>query len=130
MPHYLVCSYFFVLIKICYVSPIIYIVWQVIWPINTLKFRFTLVMRLFFKISQRMRMHQKSYSTLFTSSPNLVIPLPGNQFPNKFAPKVPYSILRNPLLGSFDSLSIVLLSPFSNSSESSRHLTIFIMLFT
>ena len=47
-------------------------------------------------------------------SPALTIPFPPvNKLPNKLAPKVPKSILKNPLLCSLVSFLIVLLTPFN-----------------
>ena len=45
-------------------------------------------------------------------SPALIIPFPVNKLPNKLAPKVPKSLLKNPPLCSLVSFSIVLLTPF------------------
>ena len=50
-------------------------------------------------------------------SPALTIPFPVNKLPNKLAPKVPKSILKNPPLCSLISFSIVLLTPFNKISE-------------
>ena len=52
---------------------------------------------------------------------------PENKLTNKLSSNAPYSILRNPLLSLFDSFSVVLLSPFSNSSESPRDLLLWIL---
>ena len=43
-------------------------------------------------------------------SPALIIPFPVNKLPNKLAPKVPKSILKNPPLCSLVSFSIVFYS--------------------
>ena len=62
-------------------------------------------------------------------SPALIIPLPDKPFdntsPSKEAPKIPNNILRNPPLCSLASCWIVLLTPFNNTPEFSRNLTIF-----
>ena len=64
-------------------------------------------------------------------SPALITPLPDKLFdntsPSKEAPNVPNNILRNPLLCSLASCCIVSLTPFNNTPESSRDLTIYKM---
>ena len=60
-------------------------------------------------------------------SPALIIPFPANKLPNKLAPKVPKSILKNPPLCSLISFSIVLLTPFNKISEFSSSLIILII---
>ena len=55
---------------------------------------------------------------------DLITPLPNNISPNKLAPNVPYSILRNPAFRSLASFLIVSLTPFNSTPESSRDLTI------
>ena len=57
----------------------------------------------------------------------LIIPFPVNKLPNKLAPKVPKSILKNPPLCSLISFSIVLLTPFNKISEFSSSLIILII---
>ena len=54
---------------------------------------------------------------------------PVNKFPNNEAPKVPNNILRNHPPCSLASCLIVFLTPFNNTPESSRDLTIFIISF-
>ena len=56
----------------------------------------------------------------------LIIPFPVNKLPNKLAPKVPKSILKNSPLCSLISFSIVLLTPFYKISEFSGSLIILI----
>ena len=80
------------LIKIYYTCPILYFRQIISW-INTIKFRFVLVIILYFNFSLRMRRYQKSLPALIVSSPALIMSLPVNRFPNKLAPN---SILRNP----------------------------------
>ena len=60
-------------------------------------------------------------------SPALIIAFPVNKLPNKLAPKVPKSILKNPPLCYLISFSIVLLTPFNKLSEFSSSLIIFII---
>ena len=67
---------------------------------------------------------------LIIPSPALITPLPANIFPNKLAPSVPSNILRNPPFYFFASFLVVSLTPFNNTPESSRDLTIFKMSFT
>ena len=55
-------------------------------------------------------------------SPDLIALLPGNRFSNKLAFKVSNNIPRNPLLCSFASFLIVLLTPFINKQDSSSDL--------
>ena len=63
-------------------------------------------------------------------SPARVTPFPPvNKFPNNEPPKVPHNILRNPPLCSLPSCRIVSLTPFNNTPEFSRDLTIFIISF-
>ena len=62
-------------------------------------------------------------------SPALIIPFPVNKLPNKLAPKVPKSILKNPPLCSLVSFSIVLLTPFYKIPEFSSASVIFIISF-
>ena len=51
-------------------------------------------------------------------SPVLIIPFPPvNKFPNKLAPNLPSNILKNPLLYSLVSFSIVLVTPFNKIPE-------------
>ena len=51
-------------------------------------------------------------------SPALIIPFPTvNKLPNKLAPNVPSNILKNPLLCSLVSFSIVLVTPFNKIPE-------------
>ena len=64
--------------------------------------------------------------TTFPSSA-LIIPFPVNKLPNKLAPKVPKSILKNPPLCYLISFSIVLLTPFNKISEFSNSLIILII---
>ena len=67
-------------------------------------------------------------SSAFTiPSPALIIPFPVNKLPNKLAPKVPKSILKNPPLCSLISFLIVLLTPFNKISEFSSSLIILII---
>ena len=54
------------------------------------------------------------------SSPYTFIPFPLNKLPNKLAPNVPSSILKNPRLCSLVSFSIVFLTPFNKIPEFSR----------
>ena len=56
-------------------------------------------------------------------------PLPVNRFPSKLAPKVAYSILKNPPFCYFAASLIVWITPFTNKSDSSSDLTIFIIPF-
>ena len=65
------------------------------------------------------------YPALTVPSPALITSLPVNIFPNRLAPNVPNSILRNPTFCSLASFLIVSLTPSDNSPESSRDLTIF-----
>ena len=60
-------------------------------------------------------------------SPALIIPFSVKKLPNKLAPKVPKSILKNPHLCSLISFSIVLLTPFNKISEFSSSLIILII---
>ena len=53
-------------------------------------------------------------------SPALIIPFPVNKVPIKLAPNVPSNILKNPLLSSLVSFSIVLLTPFNKIPEFSN----------
>ena len=62
-------------------------------------------------------------------SPALIIPFPVNKLPNKLAPKVPKSILKNPPPCSLVSFSIVLLTPFNKIPEFSSASIIFIISF-
>ena len=62
-------------------------------------------------------------------SPALIIPFAVNKLPNKLAPQVPKSILKNPPLCSLVSFSIVLLTPFNKIPEFSRDSIIFIISF-
>ena len=68
------------------------------------------------------------YSLLFPE-PVLTMPFPVNKFPNKLAPRVPSNILKNPPFCYFISFSIVLVTPFNRTLESSRACTIFIISF-
>ena len=64
--------------------------------------------------------------TLAVPSPALITPLAASIFPNRLAPNVPNSILRNPPFCSFASFLIVSLTHSNNNNlESSRDLTIF-----
>ena len=64
-------------------------------------------------------------------SPALIIPFPVNKLPNKLAPKVPKSILKNPPLCSLISFSIefnsISLTPFNKIPEFSSSLIILII---
>ena len=62
----------------------------------------------------------------FTRS-TLITSFPVNKLPNKLAPKVPKSILKNHPLCSVISFSIVLLTPFNKISEFSSSLIILII---
>ena len=67
---------------------------------------------------------------LITPSPARTIPFPPvNKFPNKLAPKVPKSILKNPSLCSLVSFSIFLVTPFNKIPEFSNVSIIFIISF-
>ena len=59
---------------------------------------FTLVILLYFKVSQRMKRQQKSCTTLCTPSLAPITPLPANIFSNNLAPNVLSIALRNPPL--------------------------------
>ena len=70
-------------------------------------------------------------------SPALTIPLPArtipfhpdNKLPNKLSPKVPKSILKNPVFCSLVSFSIVFVTPFHKIPEFSKASIIFIISF-
>ena len=66
---------------------------------------------------------------LLFPEPALSIPFRVNKFPNKLAPSVHSNILQNPPFCSFVSFSIVLVTPFNKTLESSRACTIFIISF-
>ena len=66
---------------------------------------------------------------LLFPEPALTTPFHVNTFPNKLAPSVPSNILKNPPFCSFVSFSIVLVTPFNKTLESSRACTIFIISF-
>ena len=89
---------------------------------NTFKFGFTLVILLYFKISQRMRQHWQSF-------PALITPFPANIFLKKIACTVPNSIPKNSLLCSFVSYSIVWVIHFIKRSNSLRDSTVLKMSF-
>ena len=78
-------------------------------------------------MNQRMKWTWKSSPALRTRSPDLIAPLPANIFLNKFARNVPNNTPRNPPLCSFASFGIVRVTPFINTPESSRDVTIFMM---
>ena len=120
--------YWFILIKIYYIFPILYFKWIISW-IKTIKFRFILIIRSYFKICQRTRRNKKSWPVLIVISSALIVPLPADRFPNKLAPKVPNNILKNPPFYSFASFLIVLPTPYFNSPDSSRDLIIFMKSF-
>ena len=67
--------------------------------------------------------------TLAVPSPALITPLPANIFPNRLAPNVPNSILRNPPFCSFASFLIVSQTHSNINPESSRDLSILKMSF-
>ena len=62
-------------------------------------------------------------------SPTPIEPLPRNRFPNKLAPKVPFSIPRNFPFYSFVSFSLDSLTSFIHKPDSTRDLIIFMILF-
>ena len=66
--------------------------------------------------------------TLWPDIFDLLTPLPVNRFSNKVAPNVPNNILRNRPVYSFALFLIVLLMPFITKPDSSRDLTIFMIL--
>ena len=76
---------------------------------------FLSVILLYFKVYQRMRRHLKSWPAQIVPSPDLIMPLPVNRFPNKLAPKVPNNIPKNPLFHFFASVLIVPLTSFINN---------------
>ena len=117
--------YWFILIKIYYIFPILYFKWIISW-IKTIKFRFILIIRSYFKICQRTRRNKKSWPVLIVISSALIVPLPADRFPNKLAPKVPNNILKNPPFYSFASFLTVFLMPCIDEPESSKDLTTFI----
>ena len=92
---YPVSSYWILLIKFSYVSPILQSVWQIISWINTFEFSFMLIILLYFKISQMMRYNSKSCPALITPSPAQITPLHSKIFPNKLTPIASSNILRN-----------------------------------
>ena len=63
------------------------------------------------------------------SSTAVIVPLLVNIVPNKLPPKVPNKIAINPPFCYFASFLIVSLMPFINKPDSSRDLTIFMILF-
>ena len=69
------------------------------------------------------------YPTLAVPSPAHITPLPDNIFPNRLAPNVPNSIIRNPPFYSLALFLIVSLTPSNNNQKFSRDLTIFKMSF-
>ena len=62
--------------------------------------------------------------TLAFSSPAVITPLPNTIFPNKLAPNVPNSILRNPPFYSLASFLNISLTLSNNNPGSSGDLTI------
>ena len=84
-----------------------------------------------------MRWHQIEFLLFFLAPTPLVAPSPArtipippdNKFPNKLAPRVPKSILRNLPFCSLDSFSIVLLTPFNKIPQFSNASIIFIISF-
>ena len=62
-------------------------------------------------------------------SPDLIVPLPVNRFPNKLIPDVPNNILKNPPFYFFALFLYFLLRFFINKSDSLRYLTIFMKSF-
>ena len=75
-----------------------------------------------------MKWHQMTSPAHTIPSPARTIPFPPvNKFPNKLAPKVPKSILRNPPFCSLVSISIVLLTHFDKIPEFSNASIIFII---
>ena len=76
-----------------------------------------------------MRRHKKSWPALIVPSQVLILPLPVNKFPYKPALKVPNNIPRNPPVCFFASFLTVSLTPFINKPDSSRDLTVFMILF-
>ena len=61
-------------------------------------------------------------------SPALILTLPVKRFPDKLAPKMSNNISKNPPFCYFASFLIVSLTPFTNNPDSSRDLTVFIIL--
>ena len=128
MQSYSMSSYWFIRIKIHYIFPILYFKWIISWK-KTIKFRFILIIRSYFKICQRSRRNQKSWPVVIVISSVLIVPLPANRFPNKLAPKVPNNILKNPPFYSFASFLNVSLMPCIDEPESLKDLTTFITSF-
>ena len=89
--------------------------------------RFILIIFLYFDTNQVSIVTPSP--ALITPSPAQIFSLPDYKFSSRLAPRVPNSILRYPPLCSFVSFSTVLVTPFSNSPESLRDLTIFRMYF-
>ena len=106
---------------------------------------------MYFKISQRIRQHEKSCpiltvphislaqitpsAALITVRPRpqfvafapqlILVPLPAKKVPNKLAHNKPNNMLRNPSF--FHHFQLLSLAPFINRPDSSRYLTIFII---
>ena len=66
---------------------------------------------------------------LLLPQPALTTPFPVNKLPNKFAPKLPSNILKNPPFCYFVSFLTVSVTPFNKILESSSACTIFIKSF-
>ena len=91
------------------------------------RFWFNLTLLLYFKISQRIKQHQKPWPALIISSLALIMPLPIYHFPNKLATNLPNNILRNHPFCTFASFLIVSLTTFINTPDSSTDFTIFMV---
>ena len=103
---------------------------KIISRINSIKYEFILIIRLYFKINQTMRQNEKfldpkpahtiPFTCLFPCL-TLTTPFTATMFPNKLAPnKAPYNIPKDPPFCHFLSFLIVLATPFNKSLESSR----------
>ena len=97
--------YRYILINIYYICAILHFRQIISWR-HTTKFRFILIILLYFKFSLRMMRHLTIWPALIVLSPALnvnlpafvaIVPLPDNIFHNKLAPNVPNNMLKKSL---------------------------------
>ena len=99
------------LIKINYICPFILCFREITSWINIIIFRLILIIFLYFKVSQRMRRHQKSWPVLIPPSLAWIATLPANIFPNKQALNAAVNVSKN---SSFCSHTLFSMVPLTN----------------